>query len=330
VRLDLQAARARVGSVIGERAVEGLSALVLASPAAGGLEAAFVPEAGMVGCSLRHRGEELLGQRGGLRAYVAERGTMGIPLLHPWANRLGRERFTVGGREVALDSPSAPVSRDPSGLPIHGLLSAAKGWRVERQEALESGALLAASFDFAAHPELMAAFPFPHALTIEAALAGSTLTITTEVRAAGATPVPISFGFHPYFRLPGIERARWRVEIPVSERLRLGGNMLPTGEREAAQVEAGPLGSRTFDDAYAAPEGSDPFVVAGGGRRVEVAFGEGYRYAQVYAPADDDVIALEPMTAPTNALVTGGPDLPFAAPGDRYRATFRVTVTGEG
>ena len=67
----------------------------------------------MVGCSLRHRGEELLGQRGGLGTYVAERGTMGIPLLYPWANRLGRERFEVAGREVVLDSPSTPAERGP-------------------------------------------------------------------------------------------------------------------------------------------------------------------------------------------------------------------------
>ena len=93
--------------MVGERMVAGLSALTLTSPD-GGVEAAFVPEAGMVGCSLRHRGEELLGQRGGLAAYVAERGTMGIPLLHPWANRLGRERFEAAGREVVLDSPSTP------------------------------------------------------------------------------------------------------------------------------------------------------------------------------------------------------------------------------
>ena len=31
----------------------------------------------------------------------------------------------------------------------------------------------------------------------------------------------------------------------------------------------------------------------------------GYPYAQVYAPDDDDVIAFEPMTAPTNTLVSG-------------------------
>ena len=62
----------------------------------------------MVGCSLRHRGDELLGQRGGLGVYVAERGTMGIPLLYPWANRLAVERFPVEGNEVVLDSHRHP------------------------------------------------------------------------------------------------------------------------------------------------------------------------------------------------------------------------------
>src|SRR5436190_10114033 len=180
--------------MIGERKVEGHVALTLANPELG-LEAAFVPGAGMVGCSLRHRGEELLGQRGGLRTYVAERSTMGIPLLHPWANRLARRRFSVAGREVDLDSSALPMSFDPNGLPIHGLLAAASGWRAERHESTADGGVLAAGFDFGAEPELIAAFPFPHQLSIEARLEGRALTIATTVRATADASVPISFGY---------------------------------------------------------------------------------------------------------------------------------------
>ena len=113
--------------MIGARVVDGVPALMLATPAAGGIEATFVPGAGMVGCSLRHRGEELLGQRRGLRAYVAERATMGIPLLYPWANRVARMRFPVAGREVAIDPEATPLRRDADGLAMHGLLTAASG-----------------------------------------------------------------------------------------------------------------------------------------------------------------------------------------------------------
>ncbi len=254
---------------------------------------------------------------------------MGIPLLHPWANRLARRRFSVAGREVDLDSPALPISSDPNGLPIHGLLAGAGGWRVERHEASADGGVLAAAFDFGADPALVAAFPFPHRLASEASLAGGELTIATTVVASGGAPVPISFGYHPYFRLPGVERADWEIAIPVAKRLELDREMIPTGDRAAVRVEPGPLGTRTFDDAYLAPPGAEPFALAGGGRRIEVSFAEGYPYAQVYAPDDDDVVALEPMTAPTNALVSET-DLRVLEPGEEHRATFSVTVTDAG
>jgi aldose 1-epimerase len=311
--------------MVGERTIEGIPAMTLATHD-GGVEATFVPSADMVGCSLRHRGEELLGQRGGLRTYIEERSTMGIPLLHPWANRLARTRFSVAGGEVDLGDAMA-VTRDPNGLPMHGLLAAAVGWRVDRHEAMEDGGVLAASFDFTHHRELMAAFSFPHEVLFEASLRGPTLTITTIVAASGDSSVPISFGYHPYLRLPGVDRSEWEIEIPVRERLKLDQRMLPTGEREPIEVEAGPLGSRSFDDAYLAPEQGAPFVLTGGDRRIELTLGAGYPFAQVYAPADDDVVAYEPMTAPTNALVAGGPDLPVLEPGGRYEATFSIAIT---
>jgi aldose 1-epimerase len=312
--------------VIGERVVNGIPALTLGSGDADGLEATFVPIADMVGCSLRHRGEELLGQRGGLRVYIAERSTMGIPLLHPWANRLARTRFSVVGEEVDLDD-AMTVTRDPNGLPMHGLLNAAVGWRVDRHEEIDGGGLIASSYDFSGHPELMAAFPFPHQVLFQAILRNRTLTISTAVEATGDRSVPVSFGYHPYLRVPDVDRSTWEVQMPVTERLELDERMLPTGERSAVRVKSGPLGSRTFDDAYVAPAADQPFVLAGDDRRIEVAFGDGYRFAQVYAPPDDDVVAYEPMTAPTNALVEGGPDLPVLGPGERYEATFSIAVT---
>ena len=293
--------------------VEGLTALTLATDA--GLEAAFVPSAGMVGCSLIDDGEQLLGQRGGLRHYIEQRSTMGIPLLHPWANRVTRTKFPVAGREVVLDDARLPLSRGPGGLPIHGLLAAAEGWQVDRHEATEDGGVLAATFDFAAHQELLAAFPFPHRVQWEGTLQGPTLTIATTIHASGDVSVPISFGYHPYLRLPGVDRAEWEVRIPVRERVKLDRRMIPTGDRERIKVANGPLGERTFDDEYLAPPDAAPFVLAGGGRRIELSVGPGYRFAQVYAPGDDDVVAFEPMTAPTNALVAGGPDLPLVPPG---------------
>ena len=311
--------------MIAEREVDGHTSLVIGGSGPDAIEASFVPSAGMVGCSLRHRGDELLGQRGGLGRYVAQRSTMGIPLLHPWANRVAEPRFTVAGRDVDLQRHPKLVKLDPNGHPIHGLLAGARGWNVERHEAREAGGVLAASFDFAAREDLIDAFPFPHEVRVEAVVAGETLTIATTVRATGDVPVPVSFGYHPYFRLPGVERASWEVGIPVGRQVALDEQGLPTGTVEDVAVEGGPLGPRTFDDLFAAPDSGAPFTLECGDRRIEVAFLAGYPYAQVYAPDDDDVIAFEPMTAPTNALVSGD-GLKLLEPGKSYDASFSVTV----
>jgi hypothetical protein len=189
-------------AMVGERSEEGFAALTLEGDARGGLEAVFVPEAGMVCCSLRHRGEELLGQRNGLRAYVDHYSTMGIPFLHPWANRLGADRFELAGRRVDLSLPGLPLKRDGAGLPIHGLLSAAPGWRVERHVELEGGGMLAASFDFGAYPHLLEAFPFPHLVEIEATLVEGSLEIATSVTATADVGVPIASASTPTCACP--------------------------------------------------------------------------------------------------------------------------------
>src|ERR1700758_2134725 len=91
--------------------------------------AQFVPEAGMIGTSLTDAGAELLGQRRGLQAYIEAGKTMGIPILYPWANRLGDNTYTAEDATVTLTAGANGVRADPNGLPIHGVLAAYPGWR---------------------------------------------------------------------------------------------------------------------------------------------------------------------------------------------------------
>src|SRR4051794_40881688 len=159
---------------------EGYPALTLRSPA--GLEATYATTVGMVGCSLRHDGDELLGQRGGLARYVETGSTFGIPLLHPWANRLAGFDYDVDDKHVELDPDSPLLSLDPNGLPIHGLLAASPHWHVREATATGTKARIEATFDFGPrHPELLALFPFPHELRMEAELEDDTLTVTTTL-----------------------------------------------------------------------------------------------------------------------------------------------------
>jgi aldose 1-epimerase len=305
--------------------IEGYEAIRLRSASAH-LDATFVPAAGMVGASLRDGGRELLGRGTGVHCYARGGTTMGIPLLHPWANRLATDEYRVNGTAVRLRDDSRLIARDGHGLPIHGLLGGSPHWALRHAAANGSGAwALSARLDFAAHPELLEAFPFPHTIELDLALRRRTLTVRTTLTATGEHPLPVSFGFHPYLRLPDVAREDWRVELPAMRHLELDERSIPTGASRAVAAQAGPLGARTFDDGYVDVADGAEFVVAGGGRRVTVRLEHGYPVAQVFAPATDDVICFEPMTAPTNAL-SSGDRLPLVAPGERYCAVFSITV----
>jgi aldose 1-epimerase len=54
---------------------------------------------------------------------------------------------------------------------------------------------------------------------------------------------------------------------------------------------------------------------------------EGYSHAQLFAPATEDVIAFQPMTAPADALRTGN-GLRTVNPGASFTASFRIDVYG--
>jgi aldose 1-epimerase len=292
----------------------------LRSPS-GALEATVLPRLGMLGWSLRSAGEEVLGHPVTLDEYAATGEPTGIPLLHPWANRLASPEYEIAGRRVKLDMDAPNVLKDPNGLPIHGLAAASPHWEVAEREPTR----IRARLDYAAWPELERGFPFPHVLELTYELSDERLHIVTELTPTGDVPVPVAFGFHPYLRVPGVPREEWWVELPVTSRMELDDRLLPTGRSEPVRIAPGPLGNRSFDDAFDGLASPPEFAASGGGRRVHVLFLEGYRFAQVYAPPGRDLIAFEPMTAPGNPFES--PRTLLAEPGSRYLARFEIGVT---
>jgi len=283
------------------------------------LEAQFVPDAGMIGISLTDTGVELLGQRGGLDAYVAAGKTMGIPILYPWANRLGANTYTAEGTTVTLTAGQHGVRTDPNGLPIHGVLAAYPNWRVTHESANE----LIAEVDFG-DQDLLASFPFPHRLALTVTLFERTLRLRTSVTPSGDRAVPLCFGFHPYLQLPDVPRDQWIIETPPLRHLKLDRQGLPTGETAHQSAITEPLGDKVFDDGYDEVAEGAVFAVSGGGRRIEVHYEQGYAAAQIFAPSSESVVCFEPMTAPTDALRRGG--YPTAEPGGWGVAQFSIRV----
>ncbi len=301
---------------------EGFEAVTLGARK-GDLQATFVPGAGIVCCSLRYRGEELLAQRDGVRAYAERGATMGIPLLYPWANRLAGLDYPGPHGAVELAHAGALLKLDANGLPIHGVLPGALPWELLAGDDA-GGEELRARLRWE-RSELLAIYPWRHEVELRARVAGATLTIETTVRAGQDGGLPVSFGHHPYITLPRGERGAWELELPVGRRLVLDARMIPTGASEPFERRRFALAQSGWDDAFAGLRTPPVFAATGGGVRIALELVRGYSYAQLYAPAGERFVCFEPMTAPTNALRSGD-HLTRLASGETFHAAFAITV----
>ena len=284
------------------------------------LTATFVPSAGMICTSLSDGGVELLGQRRGLSAYLTTGKTMGIPILYPWANRLSANGYGVDGGAVTLTPGVGGVRSDEHGLVIHGVLAAYPGWLVTEQEDNR----FIADLDYGGQPRLLCSFPFPHVVTLDIVLANRALSIETTVTPTTSASVPLCFGYHPYLTIPGVPRSQWRLQTPPMRRLPVDNWGIPTGATEDWAARSEELGDQAVDSGFdEVPQGA-VFTLSGGDRRIDVVLDHGYPAVQIFAPGNDDVVCVEPMAAPTNALRKGGFNV--AVPGRPASAKFTIRV----
>jgi aldose 1-epimerase len=290
------------------------------SLAAGDLRAVFLPHSGMLAASLQYRGHELLRRIEDLEVAKRKGSTAGIPLLYPWANRLGALHYRAAGRKVDLDRASAFLHFDDHGLAMHGVPWGQLSWTADevRQDYLR------ARLEWK-RPELLAVFPFPHRLEITAAVSPTSLQLRTELSADSQSPVPISFGFHPYFGIPSVTRDHWRLQLPAMKKLQLDQRGIPTGPPQSFGPYDNSLGQNSFDDGFALLDKTATFSLSGGDWNITIRFLEGFSYAQVFAPLGKEFIALEPMTAPANALISGD-GLRILEPGGQFVASFRIDL----
>lgn len=306
-----------------------LSAITLTSPS--GLATTFVPGAGMVGTSLKHHGEELLGQRDGLVGYVSEGHTFGIPLLAPWANRMVCREFDG----IVCDPIGATgVHVDSNGLPIHGVMAGCGAWRVTSSAVEPDAAVVSAELSFDPGLPAFPAFPFEHELRVELRLSDSTLSICTTTTATGSRPVPVCFGWHPYFAPAVGTRAPWQLHSPFTQLLQLDSRFCPTGvvrEVEPHTVILGDpaAGGVTFDTLFGEVSPGLVAWVEGGSRRISLSYDSGYPYGVLFAPPDQDLVAIEPMTAPTDPLAGHFP-IRVVEPGQSQSATFSIIISSAG
>jgi aldose 1-epimerase len=250
-------------------------------------------------------------------------------LLTPWPNRIDGGRYVFGGTEhyLALTEPAR-------GTAIHGLTR----WTAWTADSHDARAVLLRST-----PHGQQGYPF--CLEIEAEYRldpGTGLHVAITARTRGSHAAPYGTGSHPYLTVAAPSVDGCELSLPAGFWLPMDDRGIPSGSPEA--VEGTPydfrqprtIGSTRLDHALTGLSRDDEgrawaHLVADGGAGPSVGLwaGPGYPWLQVFTgdPLGPDrrrkAVAIEPMTCPPNAFVTGH-DLLVLEPGDTVTHTWGI------
>jgi aldose 1-epimerase len=247
-------------------------------------------------------------------------------LLAPWPNRIDGGRYEFGGAEHQL-----ALSEPARGNAIHGL-TRWTSWTPVRHDA---GAVLLRSA-----PVGHQGYPF--CLEIEAEYRldpAAGLRVTITARNPGSRPAPYGTGSHPYLTIGFTPVDECELTLPASSWLPLDGRGIPSGPPETVKGtprdfrETRVIGGTRLDDALTGldrdADGRAWAYLAGQGTRTGLWAGQGYHWLQVFTgdPLGEDLrrkaVAIEPMTCPPNAFVTGD-DLLVVEPGDAVSHSWGI------
>ena len=250
-------------------------------------------------------------------------------LLAPWPNRIdgGNYSFDGSSYQLALNEPARSTA-------IHGLTRWANWDPVSQSDD-------AVELICEAHGQQ--GYPFSVELSARYALSAETgLTVTITARNRGTHAAPYGLGFHPYLTVgtPTVDTVT--LTLPAAQWLPLDSRGIPSGPLESVagteyDFQAGRLvGDTSLDNALgglvrSAEDGRAWAHLSAGGRRVSMWAGAGFDWLQVFTGDSlgpdhrRKAIAIEPMTCPPNAFVTGH-DLIVLQPGDEAARTWGLTA----
>lgn len=247
-------------------------------------------------------------------------------VLVPWPNRVKDGRWELDGatQQLALTEPHL-------GNASHGLLRFSPYTLVSRSDsAVRQAATI--------YPQ--AGYPFLLDTTVEHELDTEGLTVTHSIANRGERRAPVAIGTHPYLRIGDLPPEQLTLTVHATTRFETDDRLNVTGETPVAGTRFDlSAGARVSDldvnDGFGGlAERPEHVLAADDGRRVVLWSDPEFAYVQVFThrafatkPAGEVALAVEPMTAPANALNTGQ-GLRWLEPGEEW--TVRWGIRPEG
>ncbi|WP_025156723.1 aldose 1-epimerase family protein [Leifsonia aquatica] len=247
-------------------------------------------------------------------------------VLVPWPNRVKDGRWELDGavQQLALTEP-------PLGNASHGLLRFAPYTLVARTD---SSVTQAATI----YPQ--AGYPFLLDTTVEHELDTEGLTVTHTIVNRGELRAPVAIGTHPYLRIGDVPADELTLTVAARTRFETDDRLNVTGEVPVAGTrfdfsEGVRVGGLEVNDGFGGlTDRPEHVLAADDGRRVVLWSDPAFAYVQVFThrafatkEPGEVALAVEPMTAPANAL-NSGQGLRWLEPGEEWTVSWGIRPEG--
>ncbi|MDM7990550.1 aldose 1-epimerase family protein [Arthrobacter sp. zg-Y877] len=246
-------------------------------------------------------------------------------LLAPWPNRTEDGRWILDGETQQLD-----ITEPSRGHASHGLL---RNTGYTLREHVPSAVELSAEI----FPQHGYPFHLLHRARYTLDDAGG-LRVHQSLTNLGTAAAPVALGAHPFLRLGEVPTGDLVLTVAADTVLTADDRLIPNGRQEptgSANLRAGvrvgglDLNSAYTDLAFSAAEPGTyrHTLTAPDGRTVSLWTGPECGYVHVFVtdkfPGQACAVALEPMTAPANAL-NSGEGLAWLQPGQDFSARWGI------
>ncbi len=270
------------------------------------------PERGALVTSLRWRERELifLDHESFLDPAKNVRG--GIPILFPICGPVHADQYLVDGKTYTLKQ--------------HGVARLG-AWRVLEHHA--TSILL----ELEATPQTLAAYPWMFKLRFEYLLEANGLTIRQHYSNGSDRPMPIQFGFHPYFQL---NKTGLSVSIPATRYrdTNANGAECPFGGQLDFEAAGPPLKTATGGAAESADlefcdVSAGHSCIRAGSEKLRIELDcplNDFPYLVFWTLRGSEFVCLEPWSAPRFAMNTGH-DLKLVPPGEDFSTWVKIRVS---
>ena len=238
-------------------------------------------------------------------------------LLTPWVNRVRNGNYSFKGKNYQL-----PINEPALGNAIHGLL-ARKSFTLVNQSSSSVTLMHEYKGEEPNYP-----FPFQFQYTYTLTDSGA-LEVTFEALNTGEGPLPFACGWHPYFSFPDTTVADLEINFKPISRFLSDSQMIPLKEEHLNGKQQFKFSTDKIDHVFRLEPMEihrTEFIDTKHQKRLILEQSSIlFPFLVVFQPEGYSSVAIEPMTANTDAFNTGD-GLIELAPSEAFSGQIRLSI----